>query len=501
MALPHRMAVESINPVPSAYMNTGEVLPDWLNKGDNAWQLTAVTFVGLQSMPGLVILFGSIVKKKWAVNSAFMSLYAFAATLLCWVTWAYKMSFGEWLLPMWGKAGTTLGYEFLLEQAKMPSTVHFYKNGTVESDAVEAMYGMADFVLFQFFFAAITLILLGGSVLGRMSFRAWMLFVPLWLALSYTVGAFSLWGGGFLWQWGVIDYAGGYVIHVSSGVAGFVAAFWVGPRLPKDRERFPPNNMLLMLTGAGLLWMGWSGFNGGAPFSANIISGLAVLNTHVCAATSLLTWTTLDVIFFGKPSVIGAVQGMMTGLVTITPAAGFVPGWAALIMGVLARSVPWWSMMWLHKHWSLLQDVDDTLGVFHTHAVAGCLGGVCVGLLADPTLCAYMDVPVTNSNGLLYGGNGGVQVLKQIVGALFIIGWNIVVTTLIIFAIGMVMPLRMSEEHLLVGDDAEHGEEAYALWGDGEKFDVGRHAPSTDSCEMDQSHHGPRPGLSVILHI
>jgi Amt family ammonium transporter len=194
------MAADSV--VPTAYNNTGGVAPDWLNKGDNAWQLTAATLVGLQSMPGLVILYGSIVKKKWAVNSAFMALYAFAATLLCWVTWAYKMSFGDKLLPLWGKAGTTLGYTFLLEQAELPSTIHHYANGTVEMHQVTGFYGMADFVLFQFFFAAITVILLAGSLLGRMSFRAWMLFVPLWLA-------------------------GGYVIHVSSGIGGFVAAYWV----------------------------------------------------------------------------------------------------------------------------------------------------------------------------------------------------------------------------------------------------------------------------------
>lgn len=227
MAMPHRMIAESTSYVPSAYQNTGGVLPDWLNKGDNAWLLTASTLVGLQSMPGLVILYGSIVKKKWAVNSAFMALYAFAATLLCWVGWAYKMSFGDQLLPLWGKAGTTLRYTYLLSQAGMPSTIHLFKNGTQEASALTLNYGMANMVLFQFFFAAITIILLAGSVLGRMSFRAWMLFVPLWLTFSYTVGAFSVWGGGFLWQWGVIDYAGGYVIHVSSGVAGFVAAYWV----------------------------------------------------------------------------------------------------------------------------------------------------------------------------------------------------------------------------------------------------------------------------------
>jgi Amt family ammonium transporter len=208
--------------IPSAYnQSLGGVNPDWLNKGDNAWQLTAATLVGMQTVPALVILYGSIVKKKWAVNSAFMAFYAFAAVLLCWVGWAYKMSFGEKLIPIWGKAGTTLSYKYLLAQATLPASA------TADVGAVTPFFPMATQVYFQFVFAAITLVLLAGSVLGRMSFRAWMLFVPLWLTCSYTVGAFSLWGGGFLWQWGVIDWAGGYVIHLSSGVAGFTAAYWV----------------------------------------------------------------------------------------------------------------------------------------------------------------------------------------------------------------------------------------------------------------------------------
>jgi len=208
--------------VPSAYNNTGYPVPDWLNKGDNAWQMTAATLVGMQSVPGLVVLYGSIVKKKWAINSAFMAFYAFAAVLICWVIWAYKMSFGEKLIPIWGKAGTVWGYKTLQAQAILPATATV----DVQSPATP-FYPMATMVYFQFVFAAITLILLAGSVLGRMNFIAWMLFVPLWVTFSYSIGAFSLWGGGFLFQWGVIDYSGGYVIHLSSGVAGFTSAYWV----------------------------------------------------------------------------------------------------------------------------------------------------------------------------------------------------------------------------------------------------------------------------------
>ncbi|KAL4326349.1 hypothetical protein GQ457_11G007160 [Hibiscus cannabinus] len=437
-------------------------VPPWLNKGDNAWQMTAATLVGIQSMPGLVILYASIVKKKWAVNSAFMALYAFAAVLICWVLLCYRMAFGDELLPFWGKGAPALGQSYLVGQAKVPERV-----------ATEPYYPMATLVYFQFTFAAITLILLAGSVLGRMNIRAWMAFVPLWLIFSYTVGAYSLWGGGFLYRWGAIDYSGGYVIHLSSGISGLTAAYWVGPRIKSDRERFPPNNILLMLAGAGLLWMGWSGFNGGAPYAANIDSSIAVLNTNVSAATSILVWTCLDVVFFGKPSVIGAVQGMMTGLACITPGAGLVQSWAAIIVGMLAGSVPWVSMMIIHKKCSWLQKVDDALGVFHTHAVAGLMGGLLTGLLAEPNLCRLI-LP-RDTRGAFYGGNGGVQFAKQLVAALFVIAWNVASTTLILLVIRLCIPLRMPDNQLEIGDDAVHGEEAYALWGDGEQYDQRKH--------------------------
>ncbi|KAI3525745.1 hypothetical protein L1887_04793 [Cichorium endivia] len=475
-------------------------VPDWLSKGDNAWQLTAAALVGLQSMPGLVILYASIVKKKWAVNSAFMALYAFAAVLICWVLLCYRMAFGDKLLPFWGKGAPALGQKYLARQAILPETIHRYGNGTVETPANMPFYPMATLVYYQFTFAAITMILLAGSVLGRMNIRAWMAFVPLWLVFSYTVGAFSLWGGGFLYHWGVIDYSGGYVIHLSSGIAGFTAAYWVGPRLKSDRERFPPNNVLLMLAGAGLLWMGWSGFNGGAPYAANITASVAVLNTNICAATSLLVWTTLDVVFFGRPSVIGAIQGMMTGLACITPGAGVVQSWAAIVMGMVSGSVPWFTMMILHKKSIWLQKVDDTLGVFHTHAVAGLLGGLMTGLLAEPALC-NMVLPVTGSRGAFYGGNGGKQFLKQLVAALFVIGWNLVSTTIILLIIRVFMPLRMPEHELMIGDDAVHGEEAYALWGDGEKYDPNRHGSIFGAAEITPNdyNHSTARGVTINL--
>ncbi|KAJ4796046.1 Ammonium transporter [Rhynchospora pubera] len=488
-----------------AYDSNPPMLPKWLNKGDNAWQMIGATLVGLQSMPGLVILYGSIVKKKWAVNSAFMALYAFASSLLVWVLVGYRMAFGEELLPFWGKAGPALGQSYLVRRSHLPATAHYFNNGTLEMAMVELFFPQAALVIFEFAYAAITLILLAGSVLGRMNIKAWMAFSPLWLVFSYTVGAFSLWGGGFLYQWGVMDYSGGYVIHLSSGISGFTAAYWVGPRLKCDKERFSPNNILLMITGAGLLWMGWSGFNGGEPFSAGITAAIAVLNTHICATTSLLVWTFLDVIFFEKPSVIGAIQGMMTGLVCITAGSGLVHSWAALLMGIVSGSIPWFTMMILHKKSAILQKVDDTLGVFHTHAIAGLIGGLMTGLLAIPELCDDDTTSIPGQKGTAYGG-GIVQMFKQLIGAIFIIVWNVFTTTVLLLIIGMIIPLRMPDDELLIGDDAAHGEEAYALWGDGEKFDATRHETivhhaSVNAEDSVNSHHNQNGCHGVTIQL
>ena len=228
---------------PTGYNSTELLTPSWLNAGDNAWQLTAASLVGLQSIPGLAVLYAGIVKRKWAINSAFMVFYAFAATLIVWVLFAYKMGFGE----QWGAA------PFIGTPGPIQTTGNEIQQAILPTSGLTANFPMATMCYFQLVFAAITVILLGGAFLGRMNFLAWMIFVPLWITFSYTVGAFSLWGGGFLATRGVIDYSGGYVIHVSSGTAGFVGAWWIGPRLESDRRSFRPNNVLLTLVGAGIL--------------------------------------------------------------------------------------------------------------------------------------------------------------------------------------------------------------------------------------------------------
>src|SRR5271155_2177912 len=230
--------------------------PQWLDTGDNAWQLAAATFVGLQSIPGLTVLYGGIVKKKWAINSAFMSMYAFASVLVVWVLFDYNMAFGPQWFPFLGRPGLATSAVFTTGQATIPAAA---------SGMPPLAFPMATLIFFQFVFAAITVIILAGSVLGRMNFTAWMIFCPVWMTLVYTVGAFSIWGGGWLAAMGVADFSGGYVIHLAAGTSGFVAAWLVGPRLQADRDHFPPNSLLITLVGAGILWLGWDGFHGGDP--------------------------------------------------------------------------------------------------------------------------------------------------------------------------------------------------------------------------------------------
>jgi Amt family ammonium transporter len=429
--------------------------PTWLNSGDTAWQLTAGTLVGLMSLPGLAILYGGLVKKKWALNSASMCFYAFSVVLLTWVLWGYGMSFGNhwlgfngnWFL---GIPHPSLSPDALIGQANIPDAAAGFPPLRMPGSAM---------IYFQFVFAAITPLLIAGSVLGRMNFRAWMIFVPLWSSLVYTVGAFSIWGGGWLSQLGALDYSGGYVIHLAAGVSGFVAAAMVGARSIQDRKDFEPNNLIMAFAGAGILWLGWNGFNGGDPYFANADAGAAVLNTNICTATSLLVWLILDMFATKKPNAVSMINGMIVGLVAITPGAGYVNGLGAILIGLICGLIAWVS---LNKLGTLpfMKRVDDTFGVVHTHGVAGLFGGLMVGIFADPAMIEYFTTDKKGSpisaTGLLYGG-GLKQLGLQALAAVFIIVWNVVGTFIVLKIVSFIVPLRSSESEVEGGDLAIHG--------------------------------------------
>jgi ammonium transporter, Amt family len=434
--------------------------PNWLNAGDNAWQLVAATLVGLMSIPGIAVLYGGIVQRKWAVNTMLMAFTGFSLVLVVWVLWVFRMGFGN---PL------NLGPGILAAFVGQPGT--FLGAGT-QSQAVIPLLasGMPTFrfpattlAYFQFVFAGITPLLFLGSVIGRINFKVWLIFVPLWSTLAYSVNAFLLWGGGWWSQQGALDYSGGYVIHLAAGTSGFVAAAVIGPRLARDRTRAVPNNLPMAAVGAGILWLGWNGFNGGDPYFAGADASTAVINTNLTTAVALLTWVLWDMFASPqrKPTFLGAINGMITGLVAITPAAGYVNGLGAIVIGVVASTLVWLSWNKLAKV-GIFKKVDDALGVVHTHGVAGLAGGLLVGFLADPNIIVYIGTGKTASvsfTGLLYGNPH--QLLVQAGAAGTVIVWDGLMTFLILRFLGLFMKLRMSDEQLETGDLAIHDEEAY----------------------------------------
>jgi Amt family ammonium transporter len=325
----------------------------------------------------------------------------------------------------------------------------------------------ASLAYFQFVFAAITPLLFLGSVLGRMNFKAWIVFVPAWTTCVYAVNAMLVWGGGYWAGKGALDFSGGYVIHLAAGVTGFTAAWVIGPRLTRDRQSFPPTNLMLVAVGAGILWLGWNGFNGGDPYFAGTDTAAAVMNTNLCTATALLTWVLCDTFIGGakKPTFLGAINGMIVGLVCITPAAGFVNGNYAAVMGVIASVLVFFAWTYLPKV-RPFSKVDDALGVVYTHGMAGLLGGVMTGFFADPHMVEYVTGKMNSSSlwsgangvaGLLYGN--GDRVLVQLGAAGTIIVWDAVVSFILLKIIGIFIPLRYTDAELEEGDVAVHDEE------------------------------------------
>src|SRR6476659_6288812 len=450
--------------LPSQERNTGSMdLLATLDTGNNSWQMTAATLVGLMSIPGLVVLYGGVMQKRWSVNSMMMAFVAFAIVLILWCLFAFRMAFGEpmhifgasggdFLANMWGKPASILSAASELGHGHIP---------LLPTVSEEIEFPQSTLAYFQIVFAAITPILMLGSVLGRINFKAWIPFVALWTVLVYTINAFLIWGGGFFAQHGAVDFSGGYVIHLAAGVSGFVAAWVIGPRLQRDREVDAPNNLAMVAVGAGLLWLGWNGFNGGDWYSAGAIASAAVLNTNLCTAVAFLVWVAWDYMTGRKPSLIGSVNGMIVGLVAITPGAGFVNGWGAIIIGVIASTIVWMAIRFLSRA-PVFRKVDDTLGVVYTHGIAGLTGGLLVAFFADPVLTEYIGrAGASNIPGIPSVFNGGSWKLLrwQAETAGWVIIFSGVMTFVLLKIIGIFLPLRLSDEELEIGDHAIHGNE------------------------------------------
>jgi len=461
----------------------------------------AATFVGLMSLPGLAVLYASIVQKKWAVNVLAMMFAGFSLVLIAWVLWSYKMGFG---VPSVGKGITEVnGVAVQHDLTGVGWVKHFFDNfigspGAITNSSAEQGQAVSaantaipfhfpttSLAYFQFVFAAITPLLFLGSVLGRIKFSAWCLLVPLWSTLVYSVDAFLLWGGGYFAQEGSLDFSGGYVIHMSAGVSGFVAAWVLGPRLLRDRKNAIPNNLVMAAVGAGILWLGWNGFNGGDPYYAGVDAAAAVVNTNLATAAGVLVWMGMDAWLSKakKPTFLGGVNGMICGLVGITPCAGWVNGFGAIAVGATATVVVWIAWNYLSKV-RPFSKVDDALGVIYTHGIAGLTGGMLLGLLGDPNMveygCGHLDpngqvIATTNSvyttahgtcvpfsvNGLFYTGSAH-QLWEQFRAAVWVIFWSALVTFILMKLIGLVLRgARYKDEILEIGDLAIHDEEAF----------------------------------------
>ncbi|HXX06806.1 MAG TPA: ammonium transporter [Pseudolabrys sp.] len=406
-----------------------------IDGADTAWMIGATGLVLMMTIPGLALFYAGMVRKKNVLATMAQSL---AATFLISIVWAlvgYSLAFtGE------GPFIGTLERLFLSDMTM---------------DAVSPLAKTIPeslFMIYQMTFAIITVALVAGSVADRLRFSAFLLFCVLWLMLVYVPIAHWVWGGGFLGTYGVIDFAGGTVVHLNAGVAGLVAAYVLGARRGYGSENLSPYDLTLAVIGTGLLWVGWFGFNGGSALGANSRAAMAIVSTHLAASTGAFTWMALEWWTRGKPSVLGMISGAVAGLGTITPASGFVMPMQAIVIGVVAGCVCFWACTWL----KLKIGYDDSLDVFGVHGVGGFTGTLLAGVFAVGALSASPETP-GGVHGLLEGNPQ--QVVAQLYGIVVTLVWSGALTFVILKVIGAVVPLRVKNEDEVMGLDVSlHGE-------------------------------------------
>lgn len=400
-----------------------------LDSGDTAWMIVATALVVLMTIPGLALFYGGLAKRKDTLNTMAMSFVAFCIVSILWVVYGYTFAFGTDISGIIG------------------STEKFLLSG-VTSSSLTGTIPEFIFIVFQLTFAAITVALASGAYIERIKFSAWLLFCVLWLTLSYLPVAHWVWGNGFLAKLGVLDFAGGTVVHINAGIAALVGALMLGKR--RDTSLMP-NNLTLVVTGAGLLWFGWFGFNAGSALAANGIAGAAFINTNTATAVAATAWMFTEWIHSRKPTVLGLASGAVAGLVAITPAAGFVNIGGSIIIGALAGIIPFFAVAKLKPMFGY----DDALDAFGIHGIAGTLGAILTGVFADPSINEA-------GKGLLYGNPK--QLMIQLIASGITIGYVAVVTFIIFVVIKALTGLRVDAEEEIIGvDESEHGEKAYNL--------------------------------------
>ena len=399
-----------------------------INAADTAWMIVATALVLMMTIPGLALFYSGMVRKKNVLATMAQSLAAVAIISILWVAFGYSLAFvgdGPWL--------GTLDRGFLAGMT-MDGV------NPVAKTIPEAL-----FMLYQMTFAIITVALVAGSVADRMRFSAYLLFSVGWFTCVYVPLAHWIWGGGFLGTAGVLDFAGGLVVHLSAGTGGLVAAKVMGRRLGYGTENLSPFDLSLAVTGTGLLWVGWFGFNGGSALAADSRAVMAIIATHLAACAGALTWGAIEWITQRKPSVLGMISGAVAGLGTITPASGFVAPWQGIIIGVIAGLVCYWACTWLKRRFGY----DDSLDVFGVHGVGGLTGILLAGVFATAS--------IGGTSGLLEGNPR--QLLIQLYGIAVTLAWSGGVTFILLKLVSAFVPLRVSREHEMEGlDISQHGE-------------------------------------------
>ncbi|QEX21396.1 ammonium transporter [Hypericibacter adhaerens] len=411
--------------VPQARAQDGAI-----DSGNTAWMLVSTALVILMTVPGLVLFYGGLVRKK-NVLATFVQCFATCALVsVVWMIAGYSLAFSPGNAFVGGFGALFLG------GMEIGSTV-----GTIPESV---------FMTFQMAFAVIAPALITGAYADRMKFSAMLVFNAAWVLLVYTPVCHWVWGGGFLGSEGVLDYAGGTVVHINAGVAGLVAALVIGKRLRYGSEHFPPHSLAFSVVGAALLWFGWFGFNAGSALAADGRAGMALAVTQIAAAGATLSWMAVEWILRGKPSGLGLISGAVGGLVAITPAAGFVGPASGLAIGLIAGVACYWGANALKRQFNY----DDSLDAFGIHGVGGIVGALLTGVFASASIGG---VP-----GLIEGNAG--QVLTQLWGTLATIAYCAAVTWIILFAIRKTIGLRVDEKTETVGlDIALHGQRAYEM--------------------------------------
>ena len=408
---------------------------DGLSGSNTAWILTSTALVLFMTLPGLALFYGGLVRTK-NVLSVLMQCFAIGGIVtILWLVVGYSLAFGEgnaWIGDFSRVFMSGVGKE------------------TLSGDIPEAL-----FMLFQMTFAIITPALIIGGFAERMKFSAMLLFTAFWLFLVYVPITHWVWGGGWLGAMGLYDFAGGTVVHITAGVAALVAALVLGPRRGFPQTAMPPHNMTMTVMGAGMLWVGWFGFNGGSALAANGDAAMAMLVTHISAAAGALLWMAMEWLKFGKPSALGAVTGMVAGLGTITPASGFVGPGGALVIGTLAGIVCFNATMFIKR----VLKIDDSLDVFPVHGIGGMLGTLLAGVFASTGLGVFSGYGFADG----ISGMGG-QVYVQLVGIGATVAFTAVVTYLILKLVGALIGLRVAEDQETQGLDISlHEERGYDL--------------------------------------